>query len=567
MNPDQAPAKITISSIKYDPSGYVSMQWAWQDGVQLAGCEGYAIQISYFNGAVNFDLPDPASSSVEFPLTMTPGLDYSVRLSPYNAQGSVFYGSGAVAAIPFNPGNFKEGMAIASPTPASPVVIGASFEMSATVGNSAATGVGWIAWGDERTNFDYDTSDVNQGVAENTLELAADHGDGTCVVSVFDATDASGGGHSSVLYAVVDAKAQIMSDKQLALPARQPTTNANFVVKATVVVTDTATNLPVSGLKVYWTGVPNPPTFVYDEMLNPMTPGDGDDAAKYYTETDVNGTAVSYIGNTRPTIINFLLGLQSGFQTGVYVVFSNLMTGDSTTKNPWDAPMPADGTSVDLDKYESTVPIVVDGGIRASRIAQQMAILLNGVAAVGGVPSQLIGTDNVVQVPKKYFRGNGASNHIGVITTDVSGNGTESHATDFTATGAPAPAEPLPNVQRTLTAPNVPGVGSVVNLSTIANGLVVRVPGGTGLREGATVAVSIYLNGNWPHSVAARSDMATQPHTVQFDEVRNGFSVVFDESVLVNYDSGTIQADYTSTNDGQTSYSKIYQKSLSTVEN
>jgi hypothetical protein len=300
-----------------------------------------------------------------------------------------------------------------SPADGGPVVNGANVSVSGNMKGGTSGTPGWAVWSERG---------LDPLSTEFEGEIARADG------------DEPAHRHYSALYRVADVNTQFMVDKPLARPCQTPLFRADYVIKGEVVVTD-IDHKPVENLRVYWSGTPNVPQYMYDLDGNVLQPGTGNDAGKYFTTTDTAGRAIVYFGHTEPTIISFQACIQNGYRACTPIVFSNLLMADSTTKSAWQAPLPAGRLPVNLNSPGETVPIVLPSAVRASKTVAQIAVVLNGAAALVGYPTQTIDEDNIVQLPKKYFLGNGQRNHIGFITIDRAGGGAESRLTDFVATG------------------------------------------------------------------------------------------------------------------------------------
>lgn len=320
------------------------------------------------------------------------------------------------------------------------------------------------------------------------------------------------------------------------------------LISATATILDDE-GTPIRGLAFSWRMDPNAATHAYvrgpDGALVPwpatLSPPY---ESGFRMSTDDRGQSTILFANSRPQIMEVSPSFNDT-DVPYRVVFTAVDLGLGELPRLL-LPLGGSGNRLSLSDFADTVPVTVplqagDGYNTAIWLNNDIvSIVYQGVSET---------PTNPIPVPSWRFITGNARNSAGYVRGQLSGNAEDSRLAYFQVDGAARMPEPQPG--GTLDMPRFEqGPVSIVNDSTIAGGLRIRIPAYAGIAFGDRGALRIFIKAFYQNSAYEKFGFLTLPYEVGRGDHDGGFVIVVDQNDLTGYglsprgQPGTFVAQY-----------------------
>lgn len=545
-------AETRVTAARYDAQGYALVQWV-TEGLERPATSFLVSMRGVRPGETmkeNFVVEDGMSRSGSFACELSAGLSYMVCVTP--ARGDEMLPGSPWFPLELGPQRLSH-FAFVERLPYTPLLLDMAYnvvkvQLRLPDGTPMArVPIRWSvppAYPSVRLESKQATYTDANGIAANRI-LVSDARDlpGLLTVSAWsDEPSANAAAHMSALFACVRPRVFSSFVRNYAHPIHDEgnlasgagaLTDDELITSTTTILDDK--NRPIRGLRFAWRMEPNAATYAFSRASpdGPLEPLQWTTKPIYELGyagyTNDQGQATISFANTASTIMTFSPAVNSiEYQNDV--VFTDVETRG--TMAPLSLPL--NRNTLELNAYPESVPVTVPfGPISAGRVA----IWLNQDIAsiVYRTHAAQISGPMTIEIPSWRFPSN-VTNAAGYVQGDLYGNAEDSRLVRFQVEGHAQLPKPVDVPSSAPRAPELvrPGV-TVIDNSTIANGLLIRVPVYPKMTAGQRVSLNLFISGYYQGTNALKYDYPTLRHDVETDDLSGGFVLVVDEELLTGF--------------------------------
>lgn len=591
MAGDAAPR---VTQAGYYEEGYAVARW---DGADDKTVTAFVLTLRGIRtGSVDqryFIVEDGWARSAAFPCELEAGTQYTMTVTPYRGETALTSSGPYSLPLPlrplsgFAPLDFTERLAY------TPLLIGPGQNV-VKVRLLAADGkpiqgeaISWSVpaeYTTVRLHWTGATKTDRNGVAANLIFVGrGDDAPQSLTVSAWRGAPTSTGAASEAhricaVFDCVEANVFCSFARNYARPLptdshytrhspNRPPEDELIVATATVLDDESR---PIRGLWFSWRMEPNAATLAYRREPNQALSwldwtGTPLYESGFRVVTNEHGQSTIAFANSEPQIMGVSPAVNS-VESPYSVVFTAVDLGSGSLPA---LRLPTSRNYLDLDAYPDAVPVAIP--IQVEEIDEVAIWLNNDIVSIDYLASTSKPNDPI-WIPSWRFVSGDAINAIGYVGGYLGGNAGDSRLSKVRVVGTPRVPGPEPGGRYEAPLFEEAGIG-IVNDSTIAGGLQIRIPAYVDIAAGQRVTLNVYLKGYYQNSPYERFGFVKYRHEVTEEEVPVGFVMVVDQNELTGYGlspgnrPGTLVAQYavTSTDSARSVYSKQLTAPIATT--